>query len=48
MKELRRRLERERLVAATRLRQLGGQIVLEEAATPADSVWDEADHIQAS
>jgi DnaK suppressor protein len=48
MKELRRRLERERLAAAARLRQLGGQIVLEEIATPADSVWDEADHIQAS
>ena len=48
MKELRRRLERERLAAAARLRQLGGQITLEESATPADSVWDEADHIQAS
>jgi DnaK suppressor protein len=48
MKDLRRRLERERLAAATRLRQLGGQITLEETATPADSVWDEADHIQAS
>jgi RNA polymerase-binding transcription factor len=48
MKELRKRLERERLMAASRLRQLGGSITLEEAATPADSVWDEADHIQAS
>src|SRR5207245_9443910 len=48
MKELRRRLERERQAAAARLRQLGGQITLEEIATPADSVWDEADHIQAS
>jgi DnaK suppressor protein len=48
MKELRRRLERERQAAAARLRQLGGQITLEEVATPADSVWDEADHIQAS
>jgi DnaK suppressor protein len=48
MKELRRRLERERLMAASRLRQLGGSITLEDAATPADSVWDEADHIQAS
>ena len=33
---------------AARLRQLGGSITLEETATPADSVWDEADHIQAS
>ena len=48
MKELRRRLERERQAMAVRLRQLGGSITLEEAATPADSVWDEADHIQAS
>ena len=48
MKELRKRLERERLMAASRLRQLGGSITLEESATPADSVWDEADHIQAS
>ena len=48
MKELRRRLERERLMAASRLRQLGGQITLEEIGGPADSVWDEADHIQAS
>ena len=48
MKELRKRLERERLMAASRLRQLGGSITLEDAATPADSVWDEADHIQAS
>jgi DnaK suppressor protein len=48
MKELRKRLERERQMAASRLRQLGGSITLEEAATPADSVWDEADHIQAS
>jgi DnaK suppressor protein len=48
MKELRRRLERERKMAAIRLRQMGGSITLEEAATPADSVWDEADHIQAS
>ncbi|HET7341491.1 MAG TPA: TraR/DksA family transcriptional regulator [Methylomirabilota bacterium] len=48
MKELRRRLERERQAAAARLRQMGGQITLEEVATPADSVWDEADHIQAS
>jgi DnaK suppressor protein len=48
MKELRRRLVRERLLAATRLRQMGGSITLEETATPADSVWDEADHIQAS
>ena len=48
MKELRRRLERERQAMAARLRQLGGSITLEETATPADSVWDEADHIQAS
>jgi DnaK suppressor protein len=48
MKELRRRLERERQLAAARLRQLGVSITLEETATPADSVWDEADHIQAS
>ena len=48
MKDLRRRLERERQAAAARLRQLGGQITLEESTTPADSVWDEADHIQAS
>jgi DnaK suppressor protein len=48
MKELRRRLERERKMAASRLRQLGGSITLEETVTPADSVWDEADHIQAS
>jgi DnaK suppressor protein len=48
MKELRKRLERERVMAASRLRQLGGSITLEESATPADSVWDEADHIQAS
>ena len=33
---------------AVRLRQLGGSITIEETATPADSVWDEADHIQAS
>ena len=48
MKELRKRLERERQMAATRLRQMGGSITLEEVANPADSVWDEADHIQAS
>jgi DnaK suppressor protein len=48
MKDLRKRLERERQLAATRLRQMGGSITLEETATPADSVWDEADHIQAS
>jgi len=48
MKELRKRLERERQMTASRLRQMGGSITLEEAATPADSVWDEADHIQAS
>ena len=48
MKELRKRLERERQMAASRLRQLGGSITLEDVATPADSVWDEADHIQAS
>jgi DnaK suppressor protein len=48
VKELRKRLERERLMAASRLRQLGGSITLEDTATPADSVWDEADHIQAS
>jgi len=47
-KELRRRLERERQAAAVRLRQLGGQVTLEEIGGPADSVWDEADHIQAS
>ena len=33
---------------AVRLRQLGGSVTLEDTATPADSVWDEADHIQAS
>ena len=38
MKELRRRLERERQATATRLRQLGGQITLEEIGGPADSV----------
>jgi len=48
MKDLRKRLERERQAAATRLRQMGGSIILEETTTPADSVWDEADHIQAS
>jgi DnaK suppressor protein len=48
MKELRRKIERERQAAAVRLRQLGGSITLEDTATPADSVWDEADHIQAS
>jgi RNA polymerase-binding transcription factor len=48
MKDLRRRIERERQAAAARLRQLGGQITLEEIGTPAGSVWDEADHIQAS
>ncbi len=48
MRDLRKRLERERQLAATRLRQMGGSIVLEETTTPADSVWDEADHIQAS
>jgi len=48
MKEVRKRLERERQMAASRLRQMGGSITLEEVATPADSVWDEADHIQAS
>jgi DnaK suppressor protein len=48
MKELRRRLERERQAMAARLRQLGGSVTLEDTATPADSVWDEADHIQAS
>jgi DnaK suppressor protein len=48
MKELRKRLERERQLAASRLRQMGGSITLEETTTPADSVWDEADHIQAS
>ena len=48
MKDLRKRLERERQLAATRLRQMGGSIILEETTTPADSVWDEADHIQAS
>jgi RNA polymerase-binding protein DksA len=48
MKDLRKRLERERQLAASRLRHMGGSITLEEAATPADSVWDEADHIQAS
>ena len=48
MKDLRRRLERERQSAAMRLRQLGGHITLEEIGGPADSVWDEADHIQAS
>jgi len=48
MKEVRKRLERERQMAASRLRQMGGSITLEETATPADSVWDEADHIQAS
>ena len=47
-KDLRRRLERERQAAASRLRQLGGSITLEEIGGPADSVWDEADHIQAS
>src|SRR5262245_32331159 len=47
-KELRRRLERERQAAAVRLRQLGGQVTLEEIGGPADSVWDEADQIQAS
>ena len=35
-------------MTASRLRQMGGSITLEETATPADSVWDEADHIQAS
>jgi DnaK suppressor protein len=35
-------------MAASRLRQLGGSITLEETAITADSVWDEADHIQAS
>jgi DnaK suppressor protein len=48
MKDLRKRLERERQLAASRLHQMGGSITLEETATPADSVWDEADHIQAS
>ena len=48
MKDLRKRLERERQLAASRLRQMGGSITLEETTTPADSVWDEADHIQAS
>jgi hypothetical protein len=48
MKDLRKRLERERQTAASRLRQMGGSITLEETTTPADSVWDEADHIQAS
>jgi len=48
MRDLRKRLERERQLAATRLRQMGGTIILEETTTPADSVWDEADHIQAS
>ncbi|HEX9819968.1 MAG TPA: TraR/DksA family transcriptional regulator [Methylomirabilota bacterium] len=48
MRDLRKRLERERQLAASRLRQLGGSITLEETANPADSVWDEADHIQAS
>jgi DnaK suppressor protein len=48
MKEARRKIERERQAAAVRLRQLGGSITLEDTATPADSVWDEADHIQAS
>ena len=48
MRDVRKRLERERQAAATRLRQMGGSIVLEETTTPADSVWDEADHIQAS
>jgi DnaK suppressor protein len=48
MKEPRRRIERERQSAASRLRQMGGSITLEETATPAHSVWDEADHIQAS
>jgi len=48
MRDLRKRLERERQLAATRLRQMGGSIILEETTTPADSVWDEADHIQAS
>jgi DnaK suppressor protein len=44
MKDLRKRLERERQTAASRLRQMGGSITLEETTTPADSVWDEADH----
>jgi DnaK suppressor protein len=48
MRDVRKRLERERQAAATRLRQMGGSIALEETTTPADSVWDEADHIQAS
>jgi len=48
MRDVRKRLERERQAAATRLRQMGGSIILEETTTPADSVWDEADHIQAS
>ena len=48
MRDVRKRLERERSLAALRLRQLGGSITLEETVTPADSVWDEADHIQAS
>ena len=48
MRDLRKRLERERQAAASRLRQMGGSITLEETTTPADSVWDEADHIQAS
>jgi len=48
MRDVRKRLERERQLAATRLRQMGGSIILEETTTPADSVWDEADHIQAS
>jgi DnaK suppressor protein len=48
MKEARRKIERERQAAAVRLRQLGGSITLEDTATTADSVWDEADHIQAS
>ena len=48
MRDVRKRLERERQAAATRLRQMGDSITLEETTTPADSVWDEADHIQAS
>jgi RNA polymerase-binding transcription factor len=48
MRDVRKRLERERALAALRLRQLGGSTTLEETVTPADSVWDEADHIQAS